>query len=799
MNKSLLLIILIILFLPITIFSQIKITGKIVNQKNKTLEFAEILLSNQDSIPVKIEFPDTRGEFIIAVNSGYYLLEVKQLDTLLWKQKINATNDLNLGTIIIAQKEQHLDEVVVTGKKKIFERKADRLIYNVENSISSAGGDAIDVLKVTPGIRVQNDQISMIGKSGMAVMVDDKIIPVFGESLISFLKSIPSDNIASIEVINTPPAKYDASGNSGIVNIKLKKAKENSWKNETRTSYIQTTYPAYRLGNNFSYNKNKINFVVDLDSKNGHQGFIEKQKYFYPLQNWDVKTVGKDNQDFITGRFALDYKITKNSNLGIQYLAGARKPDIQDTNTVDMYDLNNRLDSTSITKGYNKKRVKDLALNLYYFLKLDTLGRNISFNLDYFKYQSSQNRNFNINNYFPESTQALFVMSADNLSNQNIYNYSAKVDIEYPCKLASFSFGSKASFINNKSSVEYYDTSNGDMVFQPSKSNEFDYTENTQSAYIDAAKKIDTKWQIKLGLRAEITETKGYSKTLNSNNTDNYIKLFPTAYLEYDHSEDNIFSLSYGKRISRPAYWELNPFKWYLNQYSYAEGNPFLKPSYSHNVDFSYTYKNKWITNLSYSFTSNGFGQVPILNPSTYETIYTRLNYYSQNNLAFYETYTFNKYDFLNSQIQVGLIYANPNIDDQIILNSKRSSMEYYFSVNNSIIFNKNKTFLGEVNLWVDSSKKTLFYDTGSASSLDIALKYLLLDKKLQIALLINDVFKSSNPENITYTNNIKQVYNVYNDSRYVRLSLKYSFGNKKLSIIKREVGNEDEKGRAGN
>ena len=206
----------------LNLFSQIKITGKITNLNNKPIEFAEILLLTKDSIAVKSELTNEKGSFKINIKQGDYVLQIRQLGKILCNKELIIKNDLDLGIIKITENKQQLQEVVITSKKKLIERKVDRLIFNVENSISASGGDAIDALKSTPNIRVQNDAISMIGKNNLAVMVDDKIIQLAGEDLINFLKTLPSDNIKSIEVITTPPAKYETEGNSGIVNIKLK-------------------------------------------------------------------------------------------------------------------------------------------------------------------------------------------------------------------------------------------------------------------------------------------------------------------------------------------------------------------------------------------------------------------------------------------------------------------------------------------------------------------------------------------------------------------------------------------------
>ncbi|UPF07242.1 carboxypeptidase-like regulatory domain-containing protein, partial [Flavobacterium psychrophilum] len=236
---------------PSKLFSQVTISGQIKDKKNKPIEFLEIQLQNNDSIIVKSELTNVDGKFTILTEKGEYQLIIKQLGKVLQKQKITAKQDTYIGVIQIIETQQQLEEVIIASKKKLIERKVDRLIFNVENSISASGGDAIDALKITPSIRVQNDKITMIGKSGMSIMIDDKLIQLSGYDLVNFLKTISSDNIKNIEVITTPPAKYSAEGNSGLVNIKLKKAKKDSWNATINSAYRQATYATRSIGGNF--------------------------------------------------------------------------------------------------------------------------------------------------------------------------------------------------------------------------------------------------------------------------------------------------------------------------------------------------------------------------------------------------------------------------------------------------------------------------------------------------------------------------------------------------------------------
>ena len=257
MTKRHLLSLLLIILFQNQVFSQIKISGQIKNEKNNPVEFIEIQLQNKDSIIFKSELTNAEGKFILETEKGEYSLLVRQLGGIYHKQKINVNQDTYIGIINITEKEQQLQEVVITSKKKLIEKKVDRLVFNVENSISASGGDAIDALKLTPRVKVQNEQISMIGKSGMLIMIDDRIIQLSGDDLINYLKTLKSDDIKSIEVITNPPAKYNAEGNSGILNIKLKKAKNDAWSASVRTLYQQASYPTGAFGTGYNLQKNK--------------------------------------------------------------------------------------------------------------------------------------------------------------------------------------------------------------------------------------------------------------------------------------------------------------------------------------------------------------------------------------------------------------------------------------------------------------------------------------------------------------------------------------------------------------
>lgn len=691
--------------------------------------------------------------------------------------------------------EKQIQEVEILAKKKLIEKKVDRLVFNVENSISATGGDAIDALKVTPGLKVQNDQISMIGKSGMSVMIDDKLMQLSGDDLVNFLKTIKSDDIKSIEVITNPPAKYDAEGNSGIVNIKLKRAKKNSISGNLKTSYTQATYPLGSFGGGLNYQKDKLTITSNINYSNGSIAPYQEYTIYYPNYTWFEKNNRRSFQNSLSGRIALDYQINTKTTMGLQYSGVFAKPISKATNTSYITNNNSVLDSLIITPSRLEIDRETHSLNFHSLTKIDTLGTQYSVDIDYFKFKSDLDNNFSTNTYFPNGIPVPNrYVSANNLSNQNIDIYTAKLDYEMPLKWLNLSFGGKVSFINNDSQVSYFDTTNAYSVFDPSKSNIFNYKENTQALYVSGSKNLSKKWDLQLGLRLESTQTKGYSETLNQTNKNDYLKLFPTFYLTYKSTENTTWGLNYSRRIDRPTYGNLNPFRVYSSAYNYGEGNPFLQPFFTDNIDLSYIYKD-FYASIYFSYLTNGFDEVTYVSPTSISQIVKPYNFYTQKTVGLMENYVFNKIKWWESNNQMTIFYSKTLSEIEESVPGVRS-WAFTFNSNNVFILNNEKTIKAEFNFTYMSPSIAGSYKLSSIYYFDAGFKFSLLEKKLQVAINAIDIFRTNKSTFTQIVNGIKQKNYDYPDSQKIRLSLTWNFG-KSIKVEKREQSNEQEKDRA--
>ncbi len=776
--------------------AQFTLTGRLTDKQEQPIEYAEVSIKNiNDSTKMMTTLTNKTGNFSLSIPKGVYLLSVNYLGQNLLKKNVSVVGNINIGTLKVNTANQ-IGEVTVTGKKPLIERKIDRLVFNVENSISASGGDALDALKVTPGIRVQNDEITMIGKSGLSVMVDDRLIRLSGEDLTNYLQSLSAEDIKSIEVITTPPAKYEAEGNSGLINIILKKAKKNSWSNTTRSRFIQTTYPAFGLGNTFNYRKNRLSLSANVSGRKKNYNQKENGIIYYPDRLWKLDNDMKRTQDYISGRLGVDYEVSKASSIGFLYQRNARYPDNKNHTINDIFNLDNSPKSQTISTGNNEVKNTNHVLNVHYIQQLDTLGKKLSADIDYFTYKQTQGYNFDSHTVLPNDTKKTDTLSVFNSNSQQIDNYSAKVDISYPIKWAKVSYGAKAVFTETNNEVNYFDQTTGTRVLDPLQSDVFDYKENVQAVYADITKSLGKKWETKLGLRVEYTQTKGIPEK-GEPFKRHYTKFFPTAYVLYKAAENHSINLNYSRRIKRPAFWELNPARFYLNASSYAEGNPFLQPSFTDNIAFTHTYKNKLSSTLYLSITSDGFGQVPIVNPENNIQVYTRRNYYTAYIYGCSENYTLNPFAWWQSQNQGQLYYIKSRFNKENHLEAPpQNGTTFYLSTNNTFILNQRKTLKAEVNFWYNFPQRVFLYKSSESYNLSIGIKMSLLKDKLQGSVMINDIFKSSQGDFTTFTSGIKQVYNSNPDTRYIRIGLTYHFGNNKIKVREHEGSNREERRR---
>ncbi|GAA4111473.1 outer membrane beta-barrel family protein [Aquimarina addita] len=787
-------IILSLFILPLFTNAQVQLTGKVASNTEPIVWANTVLLSSDGTITTG-GITDENGRFTLNAKAGNYELVISFLGYEEYHKEINLQKDIDLGQIMLQESANTLNEVVISYTKKLIEQKPDRIIFNIENNLAATGGDALDALRIAPGLRVDDNGISMLGKGTSQVMINGRIFPLTGAELVSYLNSIAADDIKKIEVITNPPAKYEASGNGGLINIVLKKGAQNSWKNTTSAIQNINTHSFLTLRNNLLYNKDKWNISLSLDKTDGSLRGIEDFQVYYPESNWDIDITTKDNQDAISGRLLLDYKLTNNTTIGIQYLGNYRQPDIRDKTISNIYDASNILDSLLINNGSSKQTIDNHLINMHTITKIDTLEKKLFVDLDYFNYRSEQEREFRTESFSPDMQFLNINAAAITSSLQSIENISLKADMEHPLDFMNLSYGFRISSTESNSEIENFNTETGIPQLDENTSNVFNYVEKNQAVYVNGSKKINDQWSLQAGLRVENTTTEGFSENLNETNKNDYLKLFPTAYISYTKNENNTMSFSYGKRIRRPRFQDLNPFRVYVSSNTFSQGNPFLQPSFTDVFEFKHTYKNKLTTAAFFNRTIDASGIIFTSAIDTQTQIVTRENFYNQNTYGISESYLFDTFKWLQSQNSVTLV----NIQSEFIKPidaSPQNGFSYNLSSTNS--FTLNNTTKLQLDATYDSAGKSDIFTIGERYSIDIGASKTFLDKSLQVSLYIKDVFNTSSLNNLASTvNGVRQVYGQNRNNRFVRFSLSYSFGNKKVNVKNRKFGNDEDTRRA--
>lgn len=779
---------LLILFFNLPSWAQTSMLGKVTDSSDEPLAYVDVILKNstaQDTL--NWTATDENGQFTFdPKKEGEYFLEVSYIGFETQRLHIGSATDKKDIQIKLKESNEQLETVTIESTKPLIEQKTDRLVFNVSQTIRGSSGTAKDALKSTPGLKVGQDKLELAGKGALKVMVDDKMIRLDGEDLLTYLNSIPADNIESIEVISSPPSKYEAEGNSGLINIILKEARQNSWSNTVRTKYLQGTYPSFGVGDAFLYHKDKLELSASLDATKGYRQYINTILLHFDEGPWREPIYSKNQLDNISGKFNLDYNLTDQATAGISYNGSYRNNSSTDEVQSQIFDNEGNQTGSFQSSGITDNPINSQSAGAYYDQKLDTLGRKLSLNLDYFGYENSQDRNSQTLSNYPGQEDA----QIRNGNNQYIDNYSASLDMEHPFEWANLSYGGKLLFTKNRNrlSEEIQTDDEPDAEIQKDY---FKYDENVQALYADITNNFGEKWTAKVGLRFENTETKGVSMK-DEDFKRSYAKWFPSVFLNYEANPINVFNLSYSRRIRRPGFWALNPARWYINSTSYTEGNPFLQPTFIDNVELKHVFKNKLISTIFIAKEDQGSSQIPSVNLETKQQIFTVENFYNQISYGIKEAFEYSPVNWWKTTSQATFSYVDGRYKgdfDSLGKFQDGSSFEFY--TNHNFFLNADKTLQFEATYTYSSSRKVLMFELGAQSSQDLGVKAMFLDKKLQASLTFNDIFKGMQSRATTYTNDVKQEYTNYFDNRNFNVSLTYKFGNRDLQSKQREAGNK--------
>lgn len=602
------------------------VSGTILSSDKKPFASATIeLLRTADSTIARVAVSDQQGKFEFDnLGESNYFLQVSAVGHEKSFSKsftVDATTThIVLEPLVLAERSQALKSVTVSATKPLIEQKIDRMVVNVEAFVSNTGANALEVLEKTPGVQVDKDgNISLKGKQGVVVMLDGRPAYLSGAELANLLKGMQASQLDQIEVMTNPPAKYDAAGNSGIINIKTKKNKQKGFNGSLSAGYSQGIYPKTNENLSLNYRNGKVNLFSNY-SFNYNQGFQQLDIYRrYKNDDGSTKSIFEQSslmkRKFIGNnlKLGMDYYLSKKTTLGI-VLGGFYNPESTDgTNTMFLKNPASQVDSLVYATSDIDETWKNLSANLYVRHVFDSTGREFSADLDYITYNASSKQLFHNTYLTPEMVKK----NEDKLLGDlpvNIDIYSAKADYIHPVgKNAKLEMGWKSSYVATDNKAQYYIGEPGNWAPDYGKTFYFDYKENINAAYISMNKQLNEKWGIQAGLRFENTNLKGYTHgnpTKQDSSFDrSYNSFFPTVFVSYKAHKDHTLSANFGRRIDRPAYQDLNPFLFFLDKFTYGAGNPYMRPQYTNNFELSHLFKGFLTTTLNYSITTDIFSE----------------------------------------------------------------------------------------------------------------------------------------------------------------------------------------------
>ena len=757
---------------------RITIKGVITDSVNPLRNIGILLL--KDSVIIRSEISDSLGNYSFTeLSPGKYRLNVSggsyrsnSFTVVLLKDTvINLSPELNVKV---------LSEVSVIAQKPLIERKIDRLVFNVSENPGLIGAEILDILKATPLLQVSNDEVTIVGKDGVRIMLNGRMVNLSGQDLLNYIRTIPTGDILKIEVITVPPSKYDAGGNAGLINIVTKNFhQKGQLTGSINSTYEQSYYPTTENGGSFASNIGSFDIDFSIAYRNGKKNPYEKINTTYAKQEWENIVYRKQSTNRLNISTGAGFRIDSTCLFTLQYTGSYSKPGEDASGSSAIYTISpENMDSVLYISNDIDNDLKLHDFTLYCRRTSGNAKNVLELTADYLLYNLQKNQALGTNNYFPDKIPTGQKTNDKSVAPQDIKLFTANIDYSWLRKWGEVQMGAKLSSIAIDNDFRYYQHEGDTFIEDTKRSNHFIYQENIQAFYISSNFSVNKILEFKLGLRGENTYLNGRSVQYDQVNRTRYFKVFPTAFVQYKFKNDNTLNLTYGRRIKRPGYGELNPFRYYFNAYQYAEGNPYLKPSFSSNWEFNYTLKRKYIFSLSYQKVNDVFLQTPFLDGATGLVNYTRGNAGHSSTLGASAIVPINIFSWLVSN---NVVTGSARSETSTLTNGKLLAYRttfFTFQTHNTLYLNSKKTIVGSVSFRYNSSVKRYIYKTDPVYALDLGVKLQTNDRRFTIGIAASDVFYTNITRFSSLPNTITTIQSkIYPDSRCIRISLNYALG----------------------
>ncbi len=784
------------------------ISGIINDEKGIGIPFATIILKSQkDSSMVKADITSENGKFLLEmIPQGLYFTESSYIGL---TTHVSTVFELGKSPFIhppvsLMADAKQLDEVLVTAQRALIEVKPDRTVFNVQGTINSAGENGLNILRKAPGVLVDNNNnITVLGRAGVLLYVDGKRIPLRGDDLTNYLQNLSSEQIDKIDIITNPGSKYEAQGNAGIIDIRLKKDKNLGGNSSISGSYGHGRYGQGNINANGNYRNKKMNTFGGLGYNKGvrwNKMLFDTYQNGFRLNESNISTSDYDGWN---GRWGTDFFISTKSTIG--FIVGAQTNSSLSKSNNLTYISNQakpaQIDSILTAPNTSDSERNQATFNINYAYES---GKNkLTLDADYGSFRN-QNDHIQPNLYYDPSRT--------NIISQNLNTYYTPVIINIATAKADFTtevwggnldIGAKFSNVVTDNKFLFYNVLNGVSERNDNRSNQFKYDENVIAGYLNYSRKLNAKWNASAGLRVENTNATGdliaFLPQLEEAPVDfNYNSFFPSAGLTYQHHPEHVYSLNYGRRINRPDYNVLNPFREQLSELSYSRGNKFLQPEIVNNIELGYTLKYRFSFKLAYSLTTNQITR--LIGPDAQDP---RAGFISWDNLATQKLYSFNVSlpfnitKWWNTYINISTSYIDNQADygDNGVVDVQAGT----YNVFQQHTFNIGKKWKAELSGWYSGPGVwggVFLYDP--SYSLNLGLQRKFFNDKMNVRLSASDITYQTGWSGVSNFNG-QTGYGQGNwDSRRASVSISYDLGNTNVKSRKRNTGIENETKRVG-
>ena len=775
-----------IFILALSTTAQNDLTGSITNNGNEPLAYSNVVLFKMpDSVFYKASYSDEKGKFKIAnCADGAYTLQVSSVGYVPLSRKLTLNQSTDIGAIILNANQEELDAVVVNAARPTIDKRPDRLVFNVENTVLSTGNTQ-NLLKNTPGV-FEMEGTYMVQNSPAVIYINNKRVYLTSEELDALLRGYSADNIKSVEVITNPPASYDAEG-VAVININTSKGISLGYKGNVNGQWTQGTFTKYQIGTSHFYKNDWLNVYANYNYNPRKDFKLDDSRigFFNPdgtrSERWFSELEKVDRSDAHNFNTIVDITVNDKNSLSFSgNLSSNQNNDVTyDNETLILQDGSTTFTGFDANSLFEKNRTNGFV-NAQWQHSINDAGASLSLEGNYIFTDSDQLQNLNTT-FFDQNRNTTGTNSFLTDAFQEIDIYTAKLDYNTTIGSYDLSSGLKFSNVTSTSSQNFFDTDAG-TTLNPALSDLFLYDETIFAAYAQVDRYWE-KWSLTAGLRVEQTDVEGDSRSLGQVNTQEYLEFFPNLALTNQVNENNSYTLSYKRTIDRPRYSDLNPFSTFLNDFAFNTGNPNLQPAFNNKFTLSWNHQNTWFVDAYFLYTKDLLSDVPFQNNSnnTLNTQSVNLNYELQYSI---DAATF---QYINNSWYTGASASLFYMENETrALQSGNvdvvtSTTGLYLNSFNRINLAEDRTLSMDVDVSYISSILFGTYEWGGSFASNLSFNKSLWDRRAQLTLKLTDIFNTQNQRMSTRYLNQDNSYLALPETRTISIGFTYNFGNFRL------------------